>query len=78
MYVRNGTFGYLFGILRNVILFFMPREGHLQQLLHLFSYLKIHHNARIVFDTLYPDIYEEYFKRHDLSNLYGDDPEAVP
>ena len=28
----------------------MPREGHLQQLLQLFAYLKIHHNSQIVFD----------------------------
>jgi len=28
----------------------LPREGHLQQLYHVFSYLKVYHNARIVFD----------------------------
>ena len=28
----------------------MPREGHLQQLYHLFAYLEAHHNTRVVFD----------------------------
>ena len=51
----------------------MPREGHLQKLLHLLVYFNIHHNNRIVFDPSYPDIYEEYFKKHDWSDLYGNE-----
>ena len=51
----------------------MPREGHLQQLLQLFAYLKIHHNSKIVFDPSYSEIDEEYFNKHDWSDLYGDD-----
>jgi len=28
----------------------LPREGHLEQLFHIFAYLKKHHNAEMVFD----------------------------
>ena len=34
----------------------LPREGNLQQLFHVFAYLKNKHNARWVFDPTYPDI----------------------
>ena len=34
----------------------LPQEGHLQQLYHMFSYLKSHHNAPMVFDPSYPSI----------------------
>ena len=50
----------------------MPREGHMQQLLHLFAYLKSYHNARIVFDPSYPDIDSDQFPRHEWRSLYGE------
>ena len=31
----------------------LPREGHLQQVYHIFVYLKANHNARLVFDPTY-------------------------
>ena len=34
----------------------MPREDHLQQVLHIYSYLKRHHNSRIIMNPSYPDI----------------------
>ena len=43
----------------------MPREGHMQQVLHIFAYLKINHNARVVFDPSYPEIDEEQFEKRD-------------
>jgi hypothetical protein len=33
--------------------FLLPREGHLEALLHVFAYLGIHHNKRVVFDPTY-------------------------
>mgnify|MGYP003331585170 FL=1 len=30
----------------------LPREGHLEQLLHIFAYLQCHHNAELAFDPL--------------------------
>ena len=57
----------------------MPREGHLQQLLHLFAYLKSHHNARIVLDSSYLDIDSDQFHRHEWRSLYGEElKEYIP
>ena len=56
----------------------MPREGHLQQLYHIFAYLKAHHNARIVMDPTYPDIESSAFDRRDWKGFYGATKESVP
>ena len=45
----------------------LPREGHLEQLFHIFSYLKRHHNAELVFDPSDPDIDKASFKEQDWS-----------
>jgi hypothetical protein len=34
----------------------LPREGHLEDVFHVFAYLGLHHNARVVFDPTYPDV----------------------
>ena len=34
----------------------LPREGHLENIFHVFAYLKIEHNSRMVFDSSYPEI----------------------
>ena len=39
-----------------------PWDGHLNQALYIFVYLKKHHNSGIVFDPTYPDINEDDFK----------------
>ena len=56
----------------------MPREGHIEAALHIMSYLKKKHNARVVFDPTYPDIDMDFFQRHDWEEFYGDVEEAVP
>jgi len=33
----------------------LPRECHLNQVFHVFAYLKYHHNAALVFDPAYHD-----------------------
>ena len=45
----------------------LPREGHLEQVLHIFSYLKQHHNAELVFDPTPPEIDQAAFERKDWS-----------
>ena len=45
----------------------MPRFGHLEQVLHIFGYLKKHHNAELVFDPAYPEIDQSAFERRDWS-----------
>jgi hypothetical protein len=32
----------------------LPREGHLEAVFHVFAYLGLHNNARVVFDPTYP------------------------
>ena len=56
----------------------MPREGHLEQVYHIFAYLKIHHNARIVFDPTYPEVEEPDYVEIDWARLYGDTMEPIP
>jgi hypothetical protein len=35
---------------------FLPREGHLEDVFHVFAYLGLYHNARVVFDPTYPAV----------------------
>jgi len=49
-----------------------------QQLYHVFAYLKVYHNARIVFDLSYPDVNFDDFKRKDWEKMYGDAREEIP
>ena len=52
--------------------------GHMQQVLYIFVYLKIHHNARIVFDPTHPDLDMDLFPKQEWSTMLGSDKEAVP
>ena len=45
----------------------LPRVGHLEQVLHIFGYLKQHHNAELVFDPTPPEIDHSAFCRRDWS-----------
>jgi hypothetical protein len=48
-------------------------------LFHIFAYLKMKHNNWIVFDPIYPFVYEEQFKSNaDWKLLYGDVKEVIP
>ena len=56
----------------------MPREGHLDHVLYIFSYLKQHHNSRLVLDPTYPEIDMTAFKRQNWKQFYGDVMELMP
>ena len=56
----------------------MPREGHLAHVLYIFSYLKQHHNSRLVLDPTYPEIDLDGFKKHNLKQFYGNVKELIP
>ena len=56
----------------------LPREGHLEAVFHVFAYLKLKHNARMVFDPTYPEIDMNDFKECDWKEFYGDAKEALP
>ena len=46
----------------------MPREGHLSEVLHIFSYLRKYHNAEMVFDPSDLDIDESKYERKDWTS----------
>mmetsp|Transcript_11394 Transcript_11394/g.16562 ORF Transcript_11394/g.16562 Transcript_11394/m.16562 type:complete len:119 (+) Transcript_11394:1368-1724(+) len=45
----------------------LPREGHLQELIHIFGYLKNNMNTKMVFDPIEPEIDVNAFLRQDWS-----------
>ena len=50
----------------------LPREGHLEQVLHIFAYLKKYHNTELVYDPSDPVVDEYVFKRRDwVSSEFG-------
>jgi hypothetical protein len=55
-----------------------PREGHLEQVFHIFGYLKKVPRKRIAFDPDYPEIDESRFKAYDWNDIYRDAEEAIP
>lgn len=46
----------------------LPREGHLEQVLHIFTYLKKYHNAELVYDPSDPAIDETEFEVRDWTS----------
>lgn len=56
----------------------MPREGHLEAVLHIFKYLCHKYNSRLAFDPTYPEIDMDDFVECDWWQFYGDVTEAVP
>jgi hypothetical protein len=56
----------------------MPREGHLDTVIHLCAYLALHHNYRVVFDHTYPSIDMGAFIQTDWKSVYGDVNEMIP
>jgi len=57
----------------------LPREGHLREVYHMFSFLKSKHNAVMVFDPTVPEIDYSSFQDHDWSaTAYGDCKEDKP
>ena len=56
-----------------------PRQGHLDQVLHIFAYLKNKHNCEMVFDPTQPDITDNDFPREDWScSVYNGVKEILP
>ena len=57
----------------------LPRRGHLEQVLHMFGYIKKHHNYEMVFDPSEPSVAHKDFKCEDWSSsIYGDIEEEIP
>ena len=56
----------------------MPREGHLEQVLHIMGYLKQNKKLWLMFDSGYPKVNEHWFKKYDWFDFYHDAKEAIP
>ena len=56
----------------------MLREGHLDHILYMFSYLKQHHRSRLVLDPTYPDIDLDEFPWYNWKQFYDDIEELLP
>ena len=55
-----------------------PREGHLEQLFHVFAYLKKYNRSSMVFDWTYPELDESVFQECDWTEFYPEAKEAIP
>ena len=56
----------------------LPREGHLQQVYHIFGYLKAKPKKFLAFDHHHPDIDESRFVQCDWHDFYRGAKEPVP
>ena len=56
----------------------MPREGHLDAVLHIFGFLKIKYNSRMCFDPTVPYCNDSAFKDCDWKQFYGNVVEPIP
>jgi hypothetical protein len=56
----------------------LPREGHLEAFFHVFAYLGLHHNTRVLFDPIYPSVDVGTFIKTDWKSMYGGVKEIIP
>ena len=56
----------------------LPRRGHLEQLHHIFGYLKMNPKHKLFFDPQHPYIDERAFKENDWYEFYCDAKERLP
>ena len=57
----------------------MPRQGHLNQLYHIFAFVKSHHNSEMVLDPSEPTMNIEEFNNEDWDHtVYGNTKEDIP
>ena len=56
----------------------LPRKGHLEQVYHVFGYLKNHSKRRLFFDPQHPDVDEHAFSTYEWYDFYRDAKEQVP
>jgi hypothetical protein len=55
-----------------------PWSGHLLQEFHIFGYLKVHDQSKIVFDPKLPKVDEASFEKQDWMDFYGNVNEIIP
>jgi Reverse transcriptase (RNA-dependent DNA polymerase) len=55
-----------------------PRQGHLDQVLHIFAYLKKYNKSALVMDETVPEINDTRFNKVDWTEFYPGAAEAIP
>ena len=55
----------------------LPRQGQLEQLYHIFGYLKAHPKRKLFLDPQHPKLDERVFKVYDWCDFYRDAKEAI-
>jgi hypothetical protein len=56
----------------------LSREGHLDAVFHVFAYIALHHNSRVVFDPTYPSVDMGAFIKTGWKSMYGYVKEMIP
>ena len=56
----------------------LPQHGHLEQLYHMFGYLKANPKLKLYLDPQHPQVDERSFQSYDWYDFYRDAKEAVP
>ena len=56
----------------------LPRKGHLEQVYHVFGYLKTHSKRCLFFNPRHPDIDKRAFSTYEWYDFYRDAKEQVP
>ena len=54
------------------------RLGHLEAVFFIFAYLDNKHNARMIFNSTYPEIDMSDFKECNWKTIYGSATESLP
>jgi hypothetical protein len=57
---------------------YLPNEGHLEAVFHVFEYLALHRNERVVFDPTCPSVAKGTLIKTDWKSLFGDVQEMIP
>jgi hypothetical protein len=56
----------------------LTREGHLDAGFHVFAYLALYHNSRVVFEPTCPYVDMGAFIQTDWKSMYGDIKDVIP
>ncbi|KAL7474898.1 hypothetical protein ACHAW6_000843, partial [Cyclotella cf. meneghiniana] len=56
----------------------MPHEGHLETTLHVFSFLKLKSNSRLIFAPMEPNVEKSNFAECDWHEFYATTTKAIP
>jgi hypothetical protein len=56
----------------------VPHEGHIEAVFHVFSYMGLHHNARVAVDPTYPCVDMGAFIKTVCKSMYGYVKKMVP